>query len=176
MKIPNDVRLAIQEKLWKAADEAGFLGLPDLSKSTCYDNWVSEAEIGGRLIKYMEPHEVRHYLKDAYMKRYARERRNVLAFALEVLAIPADTPVRRRFIKPLGVELRDGRIICWGEAKIWKNVLMALHERGFGVPKAKRAAALLFPHARFQSTESRLVVEDAAKKLGIRKVVWLSDS
>jgi hypothetical protein len=173
--VPRDVRLKIQEKLWNVADEAGFLDLPDISKSRCYDNWVAHPEIGQRLARYLDAGQVRHYIKDAYLKRYTRERRADPTVAFRVLRLSPDTPIRSRFIKPLGVELQNGRIICWGEAKIWKSVLMALHERAFGNPNLKPMAAILSPHSRFLTPESREVVEDAAKKLGVGRVVWLSD-
>ena len=176
MSVPTDVRLKIQEKLWKAADDVCWLSLPAASKSRWYDAWAADPELGGRIARYVDPGQVRHYIKDAMLKRYARERRADPSAAFRILGLPPETRIRTRFIKPLGMQLEDGRIICWGEAKIWKAVLMALHERAFEDETAQPYAALLTPHSRFTTPESREVVEDAARKLGISKVVWLSDS
>jgi len=171
--LPRAVRLQIQERLWIAADIAGFLELTDAAKSRCYDNWAEHPEIGGRLVRYMNATQVRHYIKDAYLKRYARERRADPTMALRAVGLAIDTPIATHFIKPLGITLADGRIICWGEAKIWKAVLMSLHERAYGGNGLKPMAAILFPHARFQVSDSQRLVEDAATKLGIERVIWL---
>jgi hypothetical protein len=176
MSVPRDMRQAIQDRLWKAADEICWLSLPATSKSKWYDNWCADPEIGVRLGRFMEARQVRHYIKDAMLKRYARERRADPSVAIRVLGLPQDVAIRERHIKPLGVELGDGRIVCWGHAKIWKSVLMALHERTFGHDGAKPFAAILTQTARFSSEEARAVVEDAAKKLGIERLVWLSDA
>ena len=49
MSVPRDMRQAIQDRLWKAADEICWLSLPATSKSKWYDNWCADPEIGLRL-------------------------------------------------------------------------------------------------------------------------------
>jgi hypothetical protein len=176
VSVPREIRKSIQDQLWKAADDVCWLSLPATSKSKWYDNWCAHPEIGGRLVRFMEAGQVRHYIKDAYLKRYARERKADPAIVLRVLGLPATVPIAERHIKPLGVELTDGRIIAWGQAKIWKSVLMALHERAFGREGVNPYAAVLSQTARFFEEEERHVVEDAGRKLGIEKLLWLSDT
>ena len=118
MSVPPDIRKSIQDQLWKAADDLCWLSLPASSKSKWYDNWCAAPEIGGRLVRFMELRQVRHYIKDAYLKRYARERKADPTNVLLVLGLPPEIQIRERHIKPLGVELMDGRIIAWGQGKI----------------------------------------------------------
>jgi hypothetical protein len=55
-------------------------------------------------------------------------------------------------------------------------VVAALHERAFG-DKTRRLVAALFSNAggRFQEADVRAMVEDAAKKLRVERVVWLDN-
>ncbi len=76
--------------------------------------------------------------------------------------------------KPHGQRLADGRVICWGKAEDWKAILMALHERTYSRRGIKPFGVVLSQASgRFQDSHTRSLVEDAARKIGIEKVVWL---
>jgi hypothetical protein len=163
-------------RLANIADESGWLALSAVAKSRFYSNWTKEPTIGGRLARYLEPGEVRHYIKDALMKPYCRERRGDPRPVLPLLGIPADASLRRTFIKPHGCELEDGRVVCWGRANTWKLVLMAVHERSFEQDGAIPHGAVLTQAAsQFAAEPSRTVVKAAADKLGLQRLVWRLD-
>jgi hypothetical protein len=176
VNVPDDIRTEVMGRLAKVADESGWLALSAAAKSRFYSNWTKDPAIGGRLARYLEPGEVRHYIKDALMKPYCRERRGDPKAVLSLLSIAADTPVRRSFIKPHGCELEDGRVVCWGRANTWKLVLMAVHERSFeGNGATPHAAVLTQAASNFSDDSSRAVVQAAAEKLGITRLVWRLD-
>ena len=176
MNVPDDIRSEVMARLARIADEADWLALSAVAKSRFYSNWTKEATIGGRLARYLEPSEVRHYIKDALMKPYCRERRGDPKAVLPLLGIPTDASVRRSFIKPHGCELQDGRVVCWGRANTWKVVLMAVYERSFDQDGAtSHDAALTQAASHFADEASRAVVETAARKLGIARLVWRLD-
>lgn len=176
MNVPDDIRTEVMERLATVADESGWLALSAVAKSRFYSNWTKDPAIGGRLARYLEPGEVRHYIKDALMKPYCRERRGDPKAVLPLLGITADTPVRRSFIKPHGYELEDGRVVCWGRANTWKLVLMAVHERSFeGGGATPHAAILIQAASHFSDESARAVVQAAADKLGIARLVWRLD-
>lgn len=54
-----------------------------------------------------------------------------------------------------------------------KTLLMAVHERAFHSKGRPYASILLFSQARFQDGQARAVMQDAANKLWIQKLVWL---
>lgn len=94
------------------------------------------------------------------------------ARALRVLGIDQDVVVSTTFIKPHGCLLPDGRQIAWSKASDWKATLMALHERSF-VEGEPYAAVLTEAAAKFALASERAVVESAAEKLGIKRLIWL---
>ncbi|AKQ68361.1 hypothetical protein A176_005273 [Myxococcus hansupus] len=162
------------KRLWAHADEIGFLTLSPTSKSRHYDNWTGDPSVGGVLTRFLDPGQVRLYIKDAVMKRYARARREDPRMALSPLGIPLNFQVLRTYIKPHGLLLADGKVVCWGRANSWKLVLLAVHERAFEGRGAVAYGAVLTQAAgHFSDKEDRAVVEDAATKLGIQQLRWV---
>jgi hypothetical protein len=174
MRVPVEVRERMRARLWQLADEVNWILLSDADKGKYYRNWTSDAEIGGILSRYMEVGQVRTYIKDAVLKVYARQRMADARSPLTKLGLSASNKVAQTFIKPHGVKLADGRVICWGRAMTWKAILMALHERSFADQNAyPYGAVLLQSNAGFADGDAQAVVENAATKLGIRKLAWV---
>ena len=148
--------------------------LSPMDKSHYYGTWTKDAEIGGRLGRYMAHGQVRVYIKDTLLKDYTRSRLADYERPFRVLGIPEATHVVESYSKPHGRRLEDGRVICWGRADDWKTILMALHERTFGNSHScPHAGVFLYSLGRFHEIHARALVEDAATKLGIAQVVWL---
>jgi hypothetical protein len=89
-----------------------------------------------------------------------------------VLGIDECAVVSATFIKPHGCLLPDGRQIAWSKAADWKVTLMALHERAFENSEPF-AVVLTESSAKFGMETQRAVVESAAEKIGIKRLVWL---
>lgn len=174
MSVPDQVREELRGRLWGLADQIAWMNLSQTEKSKCYEDWTRDPRIGGVLARYIDKGHVRVYLKDTLLKDYTRNRLADSARPFRVLGIPASTEVLETYVKPHGRRLTDGRVVCWGRAEDWKLVLMAVHERAFVNRHGKAfGAVLLQASGRFQSKEIREVVDDAAKKLGIERLVWL---
>lgn len=172
MSVPPAIRNGIRDRLWADADRLDWASLTASDKSRYYTVWTETSDIGGRLAQYMDPRQVRVYIKDTLLKSYTREASADPARALRVLGISSDQSIVSTYIKPHGCLLHDGRHIAWSKATEWKLTLMALYERSFeaGEPFA---AVLSQAGARFALPSQRTLVCGAAERLGVKKVVWL---
>ena len=174
MSVPDDIRRSLRKRLREIADRVGWVSLSAAAKSRLYEDWTRDPEVGGLLARYIDKGQIRVYIKDTLLKDYARERLGDDSRPLRVAGIPVDAKAAEVFIKPHGRRFGDGRIVCWARADDWKSVLMALYERAYTDTKARPFAAVLMRTAgRFQDEAMRALVEDAAKRLGIERLVWL---
>lgn len=177
MSVSKSVRTKLKIKLWKIADEIGWLNLSPSEKSKCYEAWTRTPEIGGLVARFMDSGKVRVYIKDTLLKDYTKARLADAERPLRALGalVPLQEP-EEIYVKPHGQRSPDGRIVCWGRAEDWKSILMALHERAYIRESARPyAAVLLLGDGRFRETNTRKMIEDAAQKLSIEKVVWLDN-
>lgn len=175
MKIPNDLREELRHKLWDYADELGWQALSWVEKSPQYEAWTKDSEIGGRLSRYMDQRRVRVYIKDTLMKGYVRSRQAGVERPFRALGINPDVEVAEEHERPHGRRLGDGRVIAWGNADDWKLVLTAMHERSYGVHGARPFAAVLMSSVgKYAQLHVREMVQDAADKLGVERLLWLS--
>jgi hypothetical protein len=174
MSIPDSLRLELRKRLWSIADQIGWFSLSAGEKAKQYEIWTRDPEIGGTLARYMDPGQIRVYLKDTLLKDYGRIRLSGPERPMRVLDLSDGIAVAEIYIKPHGRRLADGRVFCWGRADDWKSILMAVHERSFRTSSGcPFAVILMFSSGRYRQRDARSVVEDAAKKLGIEKTIWL---
>lgn len=175
MRVPNDVRVGLRRKLWTLADTLDWSSLAWAEKSTYYEAWTRDPEVGGLLSNYMDQRRVRVYIKDTVMKGYARTRSADPNRIMRLLAVEVrDGEEPTDFERPHGRLLPDGRMIAWGMAKDWKALLMALHERAYYAKDGRPfAVVLMSATGRFQEEHFRKMAQDAATKLGVEKVLWL---
>lgn len=172
MSVPASVRHEIKKRLWAEADRLHWSSLPAADKTRYYSVWTETESIGGRLGHYMDPRKVRVYIKDTLLKSYTRETSANPSRAFRVLGIGDEVEKDQVFIKPHGCLLADGRQIAWSRAADWKGTLMALHERAYesGEPYA---AVLTEASTKFGIASQREVVESAARKIGVERLIWL---
>ena len=174
MNVPDNVREELKTKLWKLADEIGWMTLSTTIKSKYYEMWTRDSGIGGILSRYISLGDVRVYLKDTLLKDFAQYRLQDHSMPCRVLRIPTSMEVAKVYVKPHGRRFCDGRIVCWGRAAAWKGILLAIHERAF-VGKGFKPFAVILTHAvgRYKETKVRAMIEQAAEKLGIERLVWI---
>lgn len=173
MNLPDQVRDQLRERMWRIADQIDWLALGPTEKTQYYENWTKDSEVGGVLQRYMAVGQVRVYIKDSLLKDYPRARRADQAKPFRMLGLQANIGVARVFIKPHGRLLADGRIVCWGRAADWKTILMAVFERSFTISDATPFAVVLTESAgKYSDTAARAVVSEAARRLGIDRLVW----
>lgn len=173
MSIPEEIRRAIKDSLWAKLDQLSWLTMSDADHSSYYERWTKAADIGGKLGHFMDPRAVRVYIKDTLVKDYARER--LLENAdqiLRALDIPAELSIVHRYIKPHGLLLSDSRIVCWGNSRDWKHILMAAFERQRASNNAVSSSVVVIENGKTLDPNTRNLVKDAARRLGVDPIVW----
>lgn len=173
MSVPDDVRERLRIKLWELADERKWIRLSVAEKSAAYDAWTRDPAVGGVLSRFIRLSDVRLYLKDTLLKSYVRDRNADDALIVRVLRVEG-IAVTKTYIKPHGRLLDDGRVYSWGRATAWKLILMATFERAFNAPDGRAFAAVLTAaFGNYHQPNVRKLVETAASKLAIDRVVWI---
>jgi len=176
MNVPEEVRRELKGRLWKEAEELGWTRLPAGAKARRYEVWTRDPEVGDILGRYMDKGKIRVYIKDTLLKDFSKASISDSAQAYRVLGIAAGAEVVERYIKPHGLRFADGRVVSWGRAEDWKTILMAMHERTFGLERSKPFGVVLrFAAPRYETQGAREVVEDAAMRFSIHRVVWLDN-
>lgn len=172
-KIQPKIRDAIQVKLWAECDERGWMSLPYAERAPFYERWTKDPAIGGQLAHMMDPRAVRVYIKDTLVKPYIRERLlESEELVLSALEVEPATKATQRYIKPHGVRLEDGRVLCWGRSREWKSILLAVFERG-AASDASPFGAVLVESGQTDIPARRALVRDAATRLGVTRLEWL---
>ena len=173
MTIPAAVKESLKQQLWDAADQLEWDKLTNADKARFYDIWTKDDGIGGVISRYIDGSKVRVYIKDTLLKEYGKSRISDPDRPFRSVGLTKDVIVAEKFIKPHGVRLVDGRVLCWGRADDWKTVLLAVHERSFVNNSKPFAAALFSLNGRYHDIHTREVVVDAALKLRIERLEWL---
>lgn len=180
MRIPASVRGGLREALWALADQLDWARLTWHEKAAQYEAWTRDPDVGGLLANYMDQRQIRVYIKDTIMKGYVRSRLADPQPVMRALGLSATRDAGpsldtvEEYERPHGRRLGDGRVIVWSKAKDWKAVLMVAHERAYVAEEARPYAAVLFSAGgQFAEVSFRLMVQDAADKLGIERLVWL---
>lgn len=172
--LPKEIRNRIQQKIWGKADELEWAKLSDLDRANWYENWSKDKEIGGALAHFMDPRKVRVYIKDSLFKPYHRERsQSDERKVFSALNIDPDTTYLKSFTKPHGRLLADGRIVCWGNSRDWKTIVISAFERGWGADVTDPAVVLI-ESGKTMDLDLRAMVQDVGNRLGLSAVVWTS--
>lgn len=175
MRIPESIRVGLREKLWALSDQLHWSRLSWYEKANYYETWTQDQEVGGLLANYMDQRRIRVYIKDTIMKGYVRSRQVDQGRPFKAVGIDADAEIVATYERPHGRRLKDGRVISWGNAEDWKLVLTAVHERSYDASGAKTfAAVLLASNGKYSQPGVREMVQSAADKLGIERLVWLA--
>jgi len=74
VRIPDEIRRGLREKLWALADTLDWAKLDWYEKSSQYETWTRDPQVGGLLSNYMDQRRIRVYIKDTIMKGYVRSR------------------------------------------------------------------------------------------------------
>jgi hypothetical protein len=168
------IRKGLRQELWALADDLDWPRLDWYEKSARYEAWTQDPDVGGLLANYMDQRQIRVYIKDTIMKGYVRSRQANTALPFSALGFDREVEIAEARERPHGRRLKDGRVVAWGSADDWKLVLTAVHERSWGIAGARPfAAVLMCSVARYADPAVRAMVQDAADKLKIERLVWL---
>jgi len=173
--VPSDIRDSIKQKIWNKADELGWSKLPDLDRATWYENWSKDKDIGGALSHFMDTRKIRVYIKDSLLKPYLRSRiQDDWPKVAATLGVPShDNLHKRKFEKPHGVQLLDGKIISWGHSRDWKSILVSVFERSYSSDASSAYGAALIETGKTTNSGLREMIVNAGRRLGVEKIVWI---
>lgn len=73
-KVPPKVRQEVKAAVYTKADEHGYRRMGRVQNGIFMENLVKDPEVGGRLAQYMNKAEVKTYIKDAILNRYAKDK------------------------------------------------------------------------------------------------------
>lgn len=73
--LPEDIREQIRKLVYELADQANYLAQGRVENGQFMNQLVNDPRVGGALCEYMPEGEVRTYIKDAVLNRYAKEKR-----------------------------------------------------------------------------------------------------
>ncbi|MGI6106094.1 MAG: hypothetical protein ACOYD7_07940 [Raoultibacter sp.] len=73
--LPEDVRETIRQLVYELADQANYLAQGRVENGQFMAQLVNHPQIGGVLCEYMSEGDVKTYIKDAVLNRYAKEKR-----------------------------------------------------------------------------------------------------
>ncbi|WP_458762513.1 hypothetical protein [Cupriavidus basilensis] len=178
MVMPKEIRDRIRQKIWDKADELDWSKLSDVDRTTWYENWSKDKDVGGALAHFMDPRKVRVYIKDSLLKPYLRSRledgtgKALLAVGLSQDAIT----IRKTYDKPHGRLMLDGKVICWGNSRDWKSIVISVFERAYRIDVGIPYAAVLIETGRTTNDGMRQMIKDAGEKLQLCHVVWIDQT
>lgn len=141
-RVPRDQVESVVKRLYAAADRIDWEHLPANVRTTQYDEWISDPEIGGVLTGYMSSENARSWIKDGPMKEYARARLGAGRYArfgstkgptadqlvAHVLGENAELLEDSAGIKPfhcLGATPASVTYITWGTARNLRHLVWA---------------------------------------------------
>lgn len=173
--LPTDIRDRIRQKIWAKADELDWPRISDLDRATWYENWSKDKDVGGVLSHFMDTRKVRVYIKDSLLKPYLRSRLQD-GWDKVLLAIGMDEregAFKKSYDKPHGRQLLDGKVICWGNSRDWKLILISVFERAYQSNSATPYAAVLVETGKTMNEGIREMILVAGRRLGLSQLVWL---
>jgi hypothetical protein len=172
-RVPADVREQVEQLIHGVAGDRDWSSLPSTEKAEAYADWARDPRIGGVLAHYMDARRVRVYIKDTLLKPYVREElKTRMPAVLACLGIARDTVIGEEMIKPHGVRFREGDLVCWGNSRDWKSLLMTAFERARAFPSGCTSVVLI-ETGQTAERAARETVRDAASKLRIDRIEWL---
>ncbi|MFI8927682.1 hypothetical protein ACIG3E_08410 [Streptomyces sp. NPDC053474] len=159
--IPETIRRAVIRDIYRKADELGWDGLSPVDRTTWYNRWVDDEELGGVLTRYMPRDRARMWIKDVPMKHYNRARSGIGPYAgLVGNPLPSAYDIARYALgedwavlsgtlreKPNRCHVTDGnhqKLLIWGNPRNLKSLVWAgLNARVDGLPAPLVVISLL---------------------------------
>ncbi|WP_238413593.1 hypothetical protein [Alicyclobacillus sp. TC] len=77
MRIPDPVRNELIERVFRIADDEGYMLNNRVENTRFMDRLVADPEVGGVLLRFMEEEKVRTYIKDGILNQYTKSKRTV---------------------------------------------------------------------------------------------------
>lgn len=86
--LPKDVRQAVKEAVYNKADACGYLDQSRVENGRFMEDLVKDEKVGNLLVDFIPREDVKTYIKDAILNRYAKDKRSLVS---DVKTIVFDT-------------------------------------------------------------------------------------
>ena len=73
-KLPQEVAKHVKKRIYKAADNADYLAMSRTNSGEFINQLMVRDNIGGVIDQYVKKDQVRHYIKDAVLNRYSKDK------------------------------------------------------------------------------------------------------
>lgn len=73
-KVPQNVAKKIKKIVFEEADKIDYLAMARPDSGAFLNGLVTRPDVGGEITKYIKRDEVRHYIKDAILNRYSKDK------------------------------------------------------------------------------------------------------
>jgi len=169
-----EVRDKLRDKLWTKAGELGWEHLSHSERSKWYENWSKDKDIGGILSNYMDTRKIRVYIKDSLLKPYHRANLEKGWEKLKKMLPPEiqQTAIERKLVKPHCNILQGGAVICWGNTRDWKTILISAYERAYNTKSGFAHSIILIESEKKTDTKLKTMINELASRLNISNVYW----
>lgn len=85
-RLPIDIATHVKSVIYESADRAKYMAMSRTEAGRFMDDLVKHNEIGGALENYIPKHQIRHYIKDAVLNRYTKDKAED-AYLIEIEAL-----------------------------------------------------------------------------------------
>jgi hypothetical protein len=141
-ELENTLRRAIVAEVYRQAGELDWDGLTDRQRSSVYDRWLDDPNIGRELTRFLSRERARVWLKDVPMKEYARARSGIGVYSsLVTVRLPGPGQIASQLLggnwtsvdgtireKPNRCVITNGpdeRLMIWGPPKTLRDLVWA---------------------------------------------------
>ena len=73
-RIPSEVAVAIKKIVFDRAEKVEYLSISRPQASAFLDDLVADQDVGVKIAKYVSRDKARHYIKDAILNRYSKDK------------------------------------------------------------------------------------------------------
>lgn len=73
-KLPPEVAKQIKKIVYRVADNADYLAMSRTDSGRFLNDLVARDDVGGVIAQYVKKDQVRHYIKDAVLNRYSKDK------------------------------------------------------------------------------------------------------
>lgn len=162
--LPEDIRRAVIAGVYRQADDMDWDALTDRQRTTIYDRWLDDPNIGQQLTRFLTRERARVWLKDVPMKEYSRARYGIGPYAALAASRFPDAGRIARQVLGSGWEAVDGtiaekpnrcvvtngreeRLMMWGPPKTLRDIVWAgINARADGGPAPILVVAVQHGH------------------------------
>ena len=131
-QLPVAIRNAVREAVYRKADKFGYTHTSRRDSGVFMDNLVEDKDVGKVLADYIPRADIKTYIKDAVLNRYAKEKKgeilpsdseSVLAMIRSIRKQDATVIARNKSVYLFRLEDKDLLLVAQGTLLKWETAL-----------------------------------------------------